>query len=295
MFAHMTDLLAAAEGAAASGGLDAALGKLRALSLDDFGVLLLQMPNPEYPALSAVLPRMSAEQVQRDWTGQAGFPLLAQSLNFVRSVALRFQQLTGTPLGEAPILDFGCGYGRLLRLMLHFSPPGQLWGVDPWDRSIEICRADKVPAHLAISDYLPRTLPVEETQRFRLIYAFSVFTHLSERATRMALGTLRRYVAEDGMLVITIRPREYWQVAASSGQSVDVPIDLTPRLREHDETGFTFIPHKRDAVEGDITYGDTSITFDWLARHAPGWAVAGYDHTLDDFYQLIVYLRPVAG
>src|SRR4029077_744564 len=43
-----------------------------------------------------------------------------------------------------------------------------------------------------------------------LIYAFSVFTHLSERAAIMALTTLRRYVARGGLFVITIRPKEYW-------------------------------------------------------------------------------------
>jgi SAM-dependent methyltransferase len=284
--------LGRAEHEAVSGNLDATLDVLRGLSLDDFGLVLLAMPDAGYPALSRLLPKMADEQVQRDWTGNAGFPLLAQSLNFVRSVALKYQQATGTSLREASILDFGCGYGRLLRLMAFYAPPSRIWGVDPWDRSIEICRADRMPMHLAVSDYLPRSLPVGEA-RFELIYAFSVFTHLSRRTTLMALATLRQHVVADGLLVITTRPREYWGVAAASGQSVDGAIDVAARMREHEEEGFTFIPHDRAPIEGEVTYGDTSMTLDWLSRHAEGWRVDGYDHTLDDFHQLIIYLRPV--
>lgn len=292
MFTHMRQTIEKAEETAATGNLDLVLEDLRKLSLDDFGVLLLQMPASAHPALSRLLPKMADERVQQDWTGNAGFPLLAQSLNFVRSVALQYQRITGTSLDGAGILDFGCGYGRLLRLMSFYSSPSRLWGVDPWDRSIEICRSDRIPANLAISNYLPRDLPVGDA-RFDLIYAFSVFTHLSRRAALMALSTLRNYVGDNGLLVITIRPEEYWHIAAASGQSVDIPINVEERLREHQEQGFTFIPHQRDPIEGDVTYGDSSMTLDSLSRQAAGWRVEGYDHTLDDQHQLIVYLKPV--
>jgi len=164
-----------------------------------FGLVLLAMPDPRHPALSSVLPKMADEQVQRDWTGNAGVPLLAQSLNFVRSVALKYREATGAALQEASILDFGCGYGRLLRLMTFYAPPSRIWGVDPWNRSLEICQADRMPMHLALSDYLPRSLPVGEA-RFELIYAFSVFTHLSRRTTLMALATLRHATLSAGVL-----------------------------------------------------------------------------------------------
>lgn len=290
MFAHMLDIVGEAEAAASGGQADAALDVLRRLSLDDFGVLLLEMPHADFPALSAMLPQMADDEVQRNWTGNAGHPLLAQTLNFVRSTALRFQQLTGRPLQGASMLDFGCGYGRILRLMAFFSPPARIWGVDPWDRSIELCRQDRILANLAISDYLPQTLPVGEA-RFSLVYAFSVFTHLSERATRLALATLGNYLDKDGLLVITIRPIEYWERAAaalSPGQDKDAAA-AQPRL--HAQNGFAFVPHGRAPIDGDITYGDTSMTFEWLAAAAPGFDIVGYDHTLDDLLQIIVYLR----
>ena len=45
-------------------------------------------------------------------------------------------------------------------------------------------------------------------------------------------------------------------------------------------------------MDGDVTYGDTSVTLGWLAQNCPGWSIAALDHTLDDRFQTYVYLRP---
>ncbi|MEY3206086.1 MAG: hypothetical protein RLZZ21_2417 [Planctomycetota bacterium] len=84
---------------------------------------------------------------------------------------------------------------RLLRLMLKFAPADGLHGVDPWHRSIDLCREHGIPCRLALSDYVPRSLPYDGP--FDLVYAFSVFTHLSESTARAALSTIRRSIAED--------------------------------------------------------------------------------------------------
>ena len=291
MYSHIKETVERAEATAAMGDLDATLAVLRELSLDDFGVVLVTLPNPAYPQLSALLPKMADEQVQRNWTGDAGLPLLILTLNFVRSVALRFQQLTGRRLQDASILDFGCGYGRIIRLMAFFSPPARLWGLDPWDRSIEICREDRMFGSFAVSDYLPKTLPVGDA-RFDLIYAFSVYSHLSERTAKLCLSTLRDYVTDNGLLVITIRPFEYWDAVAQAGNPEKVDID--GMKRDHQKRGYAFAPHGLPPVDGEVTYGDSSLTMDWLRRNAPGWEIAGYDHTVADWLQIIVYLRPVA-
>jgi SAM-dependent methyltransferase len=270
-----------------TGQVETVLERLRGLSLEDFGRVMVSMPDPAWPALSRVLPRMADEQVQKDWTGNSGLPLLQQTLAFVRSVESHFVRVTGRPLQGSDILDYGCGYGRILRLMYYFTPPSGTVGVDPWDRSIGICQEDGIPSALAVSEYLPAELPVGDRQ-FDLMYAFSVFTHTSERATRMALRTLRRYAKPDGMLTITVRPRNYWETVAAS----DKTKDTTAMLAAHDRAGFAFAPHNRAPVDGDITYGDTSISLDWLTEHAEGWRIAGVDHTENDPLQSIVYLVP---
>src|SRR6266853_651585 len=202
--------------------IEGALSGLRSLGLDDFGYVLMAMPNASLPKLSRLLPRMATDEVQRNWTGSSGVTLLRQTCAFVRSAAYQYTKFTGRSLEGASILDYGCGYGRIARLMYYFSDPARVVGVDPWDKSIEICHGDGLGANFVQSDYLPESLPVGR-RRFDLIYAFSVFTHLSERAARASLNTLAHYLKRKGLLVITIRPIEFWPYdqAAQEAEAVE--------------------------------------------------------------------------
>jgi hypothetical protein len=60
----------------------------------------------------------------------------------------------------------------------------------------------------------------------------------------------------------------------------------------HRSGGFAFCPHKRETVDGDVTYGDTSFELDWLERTVPGWSIEGTDRSLEDVLQRYVYLSP---
>jgi len=279
-------ILANIEQTAASGDMSKAMTDLRALSLDDFGLTLLYMPHPRYPVLSALLPRMASKEVQNNWTGSNGEILLKQSLNFVRSVRTQYEALTGNPLSTARILDYGCGYGRLLRLMMKYADKNKLHGCDPWDESIKICQEDGIDCNLKITNYLPQTLPYENGS-LDLVYAFSVFTHTSLRATQSALDAIRPLLSHNGLLVITIRPIEYWNMDERYSSELD------ELRRQHQENGFAYRPHKREAVDGDVTYGDTSMTFEFLKSITPRYEIAGYDRSLDDPFQTLIYLKPV--
>jgi len=284
MFEYAYDVAKKIDAKLTLGGRTDALRDLRQLGLEDFGELLTSMPDPSLPNLSLVLPRMASTDVQISWTGAHGLSLLKQTCNFVRSASYNFTRLTGRPLDGAELLDYGCGYGRIARLMYYFTDPEHLIGVDPWDRAIELCHQAGLGVNFRQSDYLPKDLPVGDV-RFDLIYAFSVFTHLSARATRQVLDTLRHYVRGDGVLVITIRPLEYW--------SVGYPGHSDSPTAEHRRSGFAFVPHNREPVDGDVTYGDTSMTPDWIATEFPRWRLTALDRSLDDPYQVYVFLQPV--
>jgi SAM-dependent methyltransferase len=290
MFSYNDDLIAAAEEIAKDRDIDDVLETLRHLCLDDFAQLLLELPSERLPNLSSLLPRMASEEVQKNWTGDSGTALLALTATFVRLATHNYQRFRGRSIAGGAVLDFGCGYGRIIRLLYYFTSPANIWGVDPMQESIDICQADGVRAHLAVSDYLPTTLPVEHAN-FDLIYSFSVFTHLSERAATLALTTLRRYIARDGLLVITIRPKEYWDQLHSSG-AVGRAFDRTQLIAQHQKHGFAFFPHAREAIDGEVTYGDASLSFEWIKQHATGWSMVGYDRSLIDPLQIHVYLAP---
>lgn len=288
MLEHVVSFLRQVEAELRMPSLDAALPLLRrGLGIDEFGELMFGMPNPEFPLLSRALPRMASTEIQAQWTGATGLYLLQQTSSFVRSVAYHFSRLTGRSLDGSTILDYGCGYGRIARLMYYFSGPGKLLGVDPWDRSIAICRECGLGEDFRQSDYLPKELPVGK-KAFDLIYAFSVFTHLSPQATRMALDVCRRYIVDDGLLVITIRPIDFWSLDASAhGLS-----DTTALQSVHRRDGFAFSPIPDHPKGSGMNYGHTSMTAEWITANIPHWRVVCRDRALDDPYQVYLFLRP---
>lgn len=242
---------------------------------------------PEYPALMQALPSMPPAQVQRDWTGTDGKPLMAQSCAFIRDVAEAFQEQVGGSLSDATVLDYGCGWGRLLRLLLLYSRPERIWGLDPWDRSIELCREHRIPVNLAVSDYLPKSLPVGGT-RFDLVFAFSVFTHLSPTCARQVMTTLRTYMNDKGLLAITVRPPDYWRIHSYLAPE----LTAEAMIALHRNAGFAFIPHNRAPIDGDITYGDASYSLDYIQNSWSGWVIAETTPSALDPMQTIVLLRP---
>lgn len=252
------------------------------IPLGIFGELLLEIPD-NYDRLKAYFPSMASQEVQNNWTGSHGKVLLRQSEIFARMLVSGYAATTGRKIADATILDYGCGWGRLIRLLYKYSSIENIYGVDPWGESIRICRENKVGCHLAISDYVPDTLPFDH--QFDLIFAFSVFTHLSEKTTAKVLNTLRNYISPSGMLAITIRPKEYWEIH----QKGKLAAEMT---KMHEQSGFAFTPHHRDPIDGDITYGDSSISLEYLADNFPRWNLVSAEWDKIDPYQVVLFFLP---
>lgn len=287
MYEHVSSHLAALEANPAVASRADAFRGLRGLGLEDFGDAMFSFPLPEFPKLSRLLPAMAPADVQKSWTGSIGRTLLAGTLAFVRSLAFNFTHLTGRSLDGATVLDFGCGYGRIARLMYFFVAEERLWACDPWDKSLELCRESGLTRNFVLSQYLPESLPVGNVL-YDLIFAFSVFTHLSRRAALQAMSCLRKYVKTDGVVAITVRPVEYWRFAEKEVGKDDA---RTCEV-QHRSNGFAFRPHQRSPIDEDITYGDASISVDWLRANLPAWRVERIDRSLTDELQLYVFLRP---
>jgi 2-polyprenyl-3-methyl-5-hydroxy-6-metoxy-1,4-benzoquinol methylase len=255
----------------------------RYIPLDIFGELLLNVP-PRYPSIKNYFPSMASDEVQIKWTGKSGRPLLNQTLDFLRTMVYSYAVITGNKINNANILDYGCGWGRLIRPLYKLIPADNIYAVDPWIESIKQCEQHGIMCNLALSDYVPDSLSFE--RKFDLIYAFSVFTHLSEKTTTKVLQTLRKYINDNGMLAITIRPKEYWLLKQRAAVSSEM-------LQMHEKNGFAFTPHNHAYVanDGDITYGDTSISLAYI-ENLPGWKVMSVENSDTDSYQISVFLKP---
>lgn len=265
-----------AERVAANGDVVSTLAVLRRLCLDDFGLVFMSMPHEKFPNLSALLPRMTNADIQQRWTGASGFALLTQTTVIARVFDSLSWRLTGRSLRQKRILDFGCGYGRIMRLMYYFTDPSELTGVDAWQRSLDHCSQDGLLGTFIKSEPVPDRI---DTEPHDICYAYSVFTHLSPEASSAALSALHEVTRE--LLILTIRPVEYWNFHV---QSDAVPIE--DLISAHHQSLFAYHPH-----QGREHYGDSSIHFDYF-RQLPNWKFVAYDRALNDPYQTIVALKP---
>lgn len=101
------------------------------------------------------------------------------------------------------VLDFGCGWGRMLRLLRRLPA---LKNVELHACDINIYNLDNVRrtvpfTWLTPSDVFPPTRYHSET--FDLIYAYSVFSHLSEDSHRAWAQEFRRVMRPGGYVCLT--------------------------------------------------------------------------------------------
>jgi SAM-dependent methyltransferase len=287
MYEHAAPQLDKAEAAQDLSGVYAAL---RELSLDEF-VHNTFFPDPSRPDLWMRLPQLPAEQIQRNYVGADGVRLEHMTAAFVRNLESYVDKAFGTRRGDLNILDYGCGWGRILRMMPWFTEPTRLYGVDPVAESLEHCAAGRVPGEFALCDPIPTGVPFEGVT-FDVVYAFSVFTHLAERSSRAILQSVRRRISADGVFVITIRPVEFWPLVENVFGAERVR--EMERLHRSDE--YAFLPVDHLHVDGEATFGDASWSFAYMARMAAecGWRVqAGWERSMVDPYQIVVGLRPI--
>jgi SAM-dependent methyltransferase len=99
------------------------------------------------------------------------------------------------------VLDFGCGAGRVLRQFQLETRHAQFFGCDIDRPSIDWINANLSPPFTAVyCDEAPGlNFP---SGYFSLIYAISVFTHLTDHSAGWLLE-LRRILASDGLLLAT--------------------------------------------------------------------------------------------
>ena len=103
------------------------------------------------------------------------------------------------------VLDFGCGAGRTLRHFLNEAQRAELWGVDIDAPSIAWLEEKLSPPLHVMRNGADPPLGLEHGT-FDLIWALSVFTHLTDNSLPW-LVELHRLLKPDGLLVATYMGR----------------------------------------------------------------------------------------
>jgi len=154
-----------------------------------------------------VFPDLPSAELQRRFVGSTYEDALDEAERFYDFARESMGDRAYRRSGATGYLDFGCGGGRLGRFFLSDFKAEDMVGVDIDPDIVAFCaRADLPGGFETIVDGQP--LPFADAS-FRLITAYSAFTHLPPHLFRAWLAELLRVLAPGGQLVFTVEPPRF--------------------------------------------------------------------------------------
>lgn len=265
---------------------------------DDQAWLQLLVRSIREPVIEGVrFPGFPDPATQVRFVGNSAEAALNEAGRFYLAVK-HFCAEAGRPLGpEARVLDFGVGWGRIIRYFWRDVGAKNLYGVDVDPDILETCRQTGVPGTLAHVRPDGR-LPFPDGH-FDLVTAYSVFTHLAEVAHRHWRDEIARVLKPGGAVVVTLEPRRFLTYIAMIPE--DDPSTWKQSLRGHagdveqkiaafDRGEFIYLPTGGGAHRDASFYGDAIVPPEYIRRE---WGAFDLRDYLDDpkrFFQAVAFL-----
>lgn len=158
------------------------------------------------------LPGFPQDEIQKNFVGSSGEATLREAFHFY-SIVKTYVAKHSFLHSDTKILDFGCGWGRMARFFLKDVKAENLYGVDVDSDIIDTCnKIMHYGNYLAVEPFPPTTF---QDNSFDVIYAYSVFSHLSEGAHIKWVSEFKRILKPDGLLLVTTQGRSFLDFCAS--------------------------------------------------------------------------------
>jgi SAM-dependent methyltransferase len=213
--------------------------------------------------------------VQAQFVGHSGEETLRAIFPFYKAILDTLQDNSSPLRPQSRVLDFGCGWGRIARFFYRDVFPENLFLSDHYHLAIDLCRSTGMYGNLILNPSAPPSCFRDE--HFDLIFAFSVFSHLSEPMANQWIEELCRILKPGGYLVFTTQMRSFiaycdqvrngpvtsdWHLALSRSftdmESAYGAYDAGQFLFEHQYTGPQAPPP---------FYGDALVPRGYIEKH----------------------------
>jgi len=209
------------------------------------------------------LPGLPSAYQQEVFVGKSNEAALAEAFTFYKIV-----KSSGHPLrSSSRVLDFGVGWGRIIRFFLNDVDVANLHGVDVDEAILDVARTTGVPGTLRSIGTNAR-LPYDDGY-FDVIYAFSVFSHLSAASASFWLRELMRVLKPGGTLVMTTTTDHFLELCQACSLKQDG--------RNHYEEDYARMfadpaDARRRYAAGEHVYAAVAGNADVLEAANYGWA-----------------------
>jgi len=239
--------------------------------LNDKDWLDLLIKSISNPVINGVeFPAFPPDDLQTQFVGSANEKALREAYEFYLLVK-KYAKKLDKPLGrDSRFLDFGCGWGRFLRIFWKDVDEKNLFGCDVSRTIVDTCHDLKVPGQIACIDTMG-ALPYPDNY-FDEIMAYSVFTHLPEAVHLHWMRELARVARPGCTFCLTLEPRRFIDFIANiPAQTESYWYQLLsrhkPRLDEFyktfDSGSFVFMPTNEGSEE---SYGDAVVPLSFINR-----------------------------
>lgn len=160
------------------------------------------------------LPGFPPQRTQEIFVGKSHETALQEAFDFFCAIK------NAAPINSrTKILDFGVGWGRIIRYFAKDVRASNLFGVDVDPEILAECRRLNIPGVLQHIDPTGR-LP-HKSGSLDIVYSFSVFSHLSEASAKHWLRELMRVLRGGGTLVLTTTSDKFLNLCAACKQKAE--------------------------------------------------------------------------
>lgn len=157
-----------------------------------------------------LMPAFPDESIQVGMVGSSNQTALREGFNFYQTVRKICTGHGAHWNEESHLLDFGTGWGRYARIFVRDFHPDNIFGIDVDPDFVELCKKTFPFGNFSTTPALP---PCGlEHNKFDLIVAYSVFSHLSETLANAWIEEFYRLLKPGGFIAITTQGRSLIRV-----------------------------------------------------------------------------------